>query len=44
MIELSNVSKIYDNDVTGVKELNLTIQDGEFVFLVGESGSGKARC
>ena len=42
MIELSNVSKIYDNDVTGVKELNLTIQDGEFVFLVGESGSGKS--
>ena len=42
LIELSNVSKIYDNDVTGVKELNLTIQDGEFVFLVGESGSGKS--
>ena len=36
------MSKIYDNDVTGVKELNLTIQDGEFVFLVGESGSGKS--
>lgn len=42
MIELSNVSKLYDNEVTGVKDLNLKIKNGEFVFLVGESGSGKS--
>jgi len=42
MIELKHVSKIYDNDVEAVKDLNLTIEDGEFVFLVGESGSGKS--
>lgn len=42
MIELKNVSKVYDNEVEGVKNLNLTIKDGEFVFLVGESGSGKS--
>lgn len=42
MIELKHVSKIYDNDIEAVKDLNLTIEDGEFVFLVGESGSGKS--
>ena len=42
MIELKDVTKIYDGDVTGVDHLSLTIEDGEFVFLVGESGSGKS--
>lgn len=42
MIELKDVTKIYDGDVTGVDHLSLTINDGEFVFLVGESGSGKS--
>ena len=42
MIELKDVTKIYDGDVTGVDHLCLKIEDGEFVFLVGESGSGKS--
>ena len=42
MIELKDVTKIYDCYVTGVDHLSLTIEDGEFVFLVGESGSGKS--
>ena len=42
MIELKNVTKTYDGDVTGVDNLSLTIEDGDFVFLVGESGSGKS--
>ncbi|MCF0136067.1 MAG: cell division ATP-binding protein FtsE [Lachnospiraceae bacterium] len=42
MIELKNVTKIYDGNVVGVENLNLTIEDGEFVFVVGESGSGKS--
>ena len=42
MIELQHVTKVYDEDVTGVHDLNLKIDDGEFVFLVGESGSGKS--
>ena len=42
MIELKDVTKVYDGNVTGVDHLDLKIEDGEFVFLVGESGSGKS--
>ena len=42
MIELQNVTKVYEGDVTGVEHINLKIEDGEFVFIVGESGSGKS--
>lgn len=42
MIELKNVTKVYDGKVVGVENLSLTINDGEFVFVVGESGSGKS--
>ena len=42
MIELKDVTKVYEGDVTGVEHINLKIEDGEFVFIVGESGSGKS--
>ncbi len=41
MIEFKNVSKIYDNDTVALKNINLSIKKGEFIFLVGPSGSGK---
>ncbi len=40
-IELKNIYKIYDKDVTAVKDLNLEIKDKEFIVLVGPSGCGK---
>lgn len=42
MIELRNVTKVYDNNSVALKNVNLLIKKGEFVFLVGSSGSGKS--
>ncbi|HEV7582591.1 MAG TPA: sn-glycerol-3-phosphate ABC transporter ATP-binding protein UgpC [Mycobacterium sp.] len=40
-IVLEHVNKSYPNGHTAVKDLNLTIADGEFLILVGPSGCGK---
>jgi cell division transport system ATP-binding protein len=42
MIEFKNVSKVYDNNVTALNDVNVRIERGEFVFLVGPSGAGKS--
>jgi cell division transport system ATP-binding protein len=42
MIEFKNVSKIYENDTVALKDINLSIEKGEFLFMVGPSGSGKS--
>ena len=39
-ITLKNVSKIYENEQYAVRNVNLEIQDKEFVILVGPSGCG----
>ncbi len=42
MIEFKNVSKIYDNDTVALKDIDLNVDKGEFIFMVGPSGSGKS--
>lgn len=42
MIEYKNVSMTYDSGVEAVKNANVTINRGDFVFVVGKSGSGKS--
>lgn len=42
MIDLVDVSKTYSKGQPAVKNANLHIDKGEFVFIVGNSGSGKS--
>ena len=42
MIEFRGISKIYNNNVKALSDVNVEIEAGEFVFLVGPSGSGKS--
>lgn len=41
MLELINVSKTYRGGKQAVKDLNITIKEGEFIAFIGTSGSGK---
>jgi len=43
MVELKNVDVHYkENDVEALNDVNLRINDGEFVFIVGGNGAGKS--
>ena len=41
-VKLTNVKKVYDNNVVAVQEFNLDIADKEFIVFVGPSGCGKS--
>ncbi|MBQ6959681.1 MAG: sn-glycerol-3-phosphate ABC transporter ATP-binding protein UgpC [Clostridia bacterium] len=41
-VKLTDVKKVYDNNVTAVHDFNLDIKDKEFVVFVGPSGCGKS--
>ena len=41
-VKLTNVKKVYDNQVVAVQDFNLDIKDKEFIVFVGPSGCGKS--
>ncbi|WP_235859319.1 cell division ATP-binding protein FtsE, partial [Schleiferilactobacillus harbinensis] len=42
MIRMVDVSKVYDNKVTALENVNVEIAQGDFVYVVGPSGAGKS--
>ena len=42
MIKLINASKLYDRDVTALKDVSIEFNEGELIVLKGVSGSGKS--
>lgn len=41
-ITFSGVSKVFDPDIVALKDISLTIDKGEFIYVVGATGSGKS--
>jgi cell division transport system ATP-binding protein len=42
LIQFVNVTKVYENGLRALNNVNLQVAKGEFVFIVGESGAGKS--
>lgn len=42
MIDMKNISKVYENGAMALDHINVHIDKGEFVFIVGASGAGKS--
>ncbi|MEJ7286445.1 ATP-binding cassette domain-containing protein, partial [Staphylococcus epidermidis] len=45
LLEVKSVKKVYGrglNSTTALNNMNLEIEEGEFVAIMGESGSGKS--
>ncbi len=42
MIKFENVAKSYDHGVVALSDINIDINNGEFIFFIGPSGSGKS--
>jgi cell division transport system ATP-binding protein len=42
IVAMSKVEKIYPNGSTALTEVNLTVSQGDFLFVTGPSGSGKS--
>jgi len=42
MLKFKDVSKTYKNGVNALYNINLLIEQGEFVYIIGPTGSGKS--
>ena len=41
-LEISNLQKIYTNDVVALKGIDLKVSEGDFFALLGPNGAGKS--
>lgn len=42
MLEIKNLTKIYDDGTEALKKVSFSVEDGEFLVVIGLSGSGKS--
>ena len=42
MLEIRNLTKIYDDGTVALKDVSFRVPDGEFLVVIGLSGSGKS--
>lgn len=42
LIEMKGVSKKYRRSTTALRDINVSVNQGEFVYIVGPSGAGKS--
>jgi len=42
MLEVRNLTKIYDDGTVALRDVSFTVPDGEFLVVIGLSGSGKS--
>lgn len=42
MLQIEHLTKIYDDGTVALRDVNFTVEDGEFLIIIGLSGSGKS--
>ncbi len=42
MLEVRNLTKVYDNGTVALRDVSFTVPDGQFLAVIGLSGSGKS--
>ncbi len=42
MLEVRNLTKVYDDGTVALRDLSFDVQDGEFLIIIGLSGAGKS--
>ena len=40
MLEINNLTKVYDDGTVALKDLDFEVEEGEFLVIIGLSGSG----